>query len=186
MSTRFTPVVFVLYKLLAVFAKGKDRLLLLRRNIFNCIVLIFSFPWWSSAAHGCSRTWGCFVQMDQLWKNKIVLGFKPIQFFSCLWAMQNLAFHDGFNGINTTGYLPLCVPRFLHEYQPSLVLSTRGAAGIPVLDSSSPQLWGGSRPGEMVPGFYVVTPHQMNKLQSPQHPQQHLEGKKSNSANPWM
>lgn len=49
MSTRFTSVVFVLYKLLAVFAKGKDRLLLLRRNIFNCIVLIFSFPWWSIA-----------------------------------------------------------------------------------------------------------------------------------------
>lgn len=59
---------FVLYKLLAVFAKGKDRLLLLRRNIFNCIVLIFSFPWWSecSVADGGSRTWGWFVWMDQL------------------------------------------------------------------------------------------------------------------------
>lgn len=34
---------YVLYKLLAVFANGKDRLLLLKRNIFNCIVLIFFF-----------------------------------------------------------------------------------------------------------------------------------------------
>lgn len=34
---------YVLYKHLAVFAKGKDRLLLLKRNIFNCIVLIFFF-----------------------------------------------------------------------------------------------------------------------------------------------
>lgn len=34
---------YVLNKLLAVFAKGKDRLLLLKRNIFNCIVLIFFF-----------------------------------------------------------------------------------------------------------------------------------------------
>jgi len=34
---------YVLYKLLAVFARGKDRLLLLKRNIFNCMVLIFFF-----------------------------------------------------------------------------------------------------------------------------------------------
>lgn len=28
-----------------------------------------------------AERWGCFVCMDQLWNNKIVLGFEPIQFF---------------------------------------------------------------------------------------------------------